>query len=454
MKRLWSVLIVFTLVFLMMMNVAAASSQAEMTALKAGDTGDAVVQLQQRLQKLELTGSAADGIYGKQTTAAVMEAQRLLALAGHQVNETGDGDAETLALIFDPNAEDTLRTLCQGSKGAKVSLLQGRLIDLKMLDDSADGAYGQKTVNAVMQFQNKMISLGATDISTDGIASPKLQALLASDLSAYNFVAPIYFDTSSPLSLTQEYLYAKSAIVIDAPSGEILFEYNADTISYPASTTKILTLLVALEYGNIDEVITIPESAADIPKDSSVVPVYPGEEMSMRNLLHGLMIRSGNDAANAVAEIDAGSVDAFVARMNQKAAELGMSNSSFVNPHGYHDASHYTTAKDLAMVARAGLTDPTFCEIVTSLSYTMPQTSLRGPLQVVNQSEIFNPASQYYIYGAAGIKSGYTSAAGFCYVGAAQRDGKTLVAVLFGAQGRNRGWQDLSKLFEYGFAKQ
>ena len=230
-------------------------------------------------------------------------------------------------------------------------------------------------------------------------------------------------------------------------------ERNADEQRYPASTTKILTLLLALEYGGLDETITIPQSAADVPADSSLTPVYPGEQMTMRDLLHGLMIRSGNDAANAVAELCAGSVDAFVQEMNRLSQKLGMHNTHFVNPHGYHNEAHYTTARDLAIAARDGLTDPVFCEIVTCMSYTLPATSRRKSLVINNIWEIFNPESDYYIPQAAGVKSGYTSAAGFCYVGAAQRDGRTLIAVVLGEPTRNRAWIDLSRLFEYGFAR-
>lgn len=452
MKRLFSFLTVMILI-LSLLATGLATSTVDYTALKVGDKGDGVKALQERLIALELTSSKADGIYGKQTTAAVLEAQKLLAFAGYHVTETGDADVATLALIFDDSATDALQTMCLGSKGIRVQQLQTRLIDLKMLDDKADGAYGKNTLNAIKKLQNQLISLGVMDVPTDGIATTKMQDLIASDLSDYGFVAPIYFDESNPLALSEEYLYAKSALVIDAISGNVLFELNADAKMYPASTTKIMSLLVALEYTDIDEIITIPESAADIAKDSSLVPVFAGEQMSMRDLLYGLMIRSGNDAANAVAELHSGSVNAFVARMNEKAAQLGMSNTHFTNPHGYHDERHYSSARDLATVTRSGLTDQIFCEIVTCLAYTLPQTTLRGPLQLSNTYEIFDPDSPYYINGAAGVKSGFTNAAGFCYVGAAQRDGKTLIAVLLNAQGRNRGWMDLRKLFEYGFAK-
>lgn len=421
--------------------------------LNVGSTGQAVTKLQERLTELGLFSGKTDGIYGEQTAIAVKEAQRLLALAGHSVQETGNADKNTLTLINDENAEPALMTLCVGSKNARVRALQSRLIDLKLLDGAADGAYGNATKAAVERFQRELLGLGADGITVTGVADIPTQALLDEDLSQYGFRAPIYFDETNPLGLSEEYLYAKSCLLMDGPTGEVLFDINGRQQMYPASTTKILTLLVSLAAGGLNDTITIPESAADVPADSSLVPVSTGEKMTKLNLLYGLMIRSGNDAANAIAELDAGSVEKFVALMNQKAAELGMTSSHFSNPHGYHDGDHYTTAYDLARATRAGLTDPTFCQIVTCLNYTLPATNKRDELTIKNVYEIFDPYSDYYLPYAAGVKSGYTSLAGFCYVGAAQKDGRTLIAVILNAPSRNRAWLDLKKLFEYGFAK-
>ncbi len=419
---------------------------AESADLKQGSSGEAVVQLQKRLIELQLLNGKADGIYGSQTAAAVEKAETLLQLAGHDLSPDGTAQTDTLSLLYSEAGEEAILTLRKGSKGSRVKELQNRLIDLGLLEGTADGAYGSRTEKAVLTFQQKL------GLAQDGAASPALIKLAMADQSAAFPNAPVYFDETAPLSLTPEQLYAPSFILIDAPSGQVLMEKNADQQRYPASTTKIMTLIKALEYGHLDEVITIPQSAADIPADSSLVPVYPGEEMTMRDLLHGLMIRSGNDAANAVAELTAGSVDAFMTEVNQLAKELGMTNTHFVNPHGYHDENHFTTARDLAIAARKGLTDPIFCQIVTCMNYTLPATSKRDALVLQNIWELFDPASDYYIPGAAGVKSGYTSAAGFCYVGAAQRSGETLIAVVLGEPTRNRAWIDLSRLFEYGFA--
>ena len=175
--------------------------------------------------------------------------------------------------------------------------------------------------------------------------------------------------------------------------------------------------------------------------------------MTMRDLLYAMIIRSGNDAANAVAVLCSGSTDAFAEKMNQTAAELGMDHSHFVNAHGYSADEHYTTARDLVTAARYGLTLPLFREIVTCLKYTLPATEKRDPLVLNLKWEIFDPESEYYIPHAAGVKSGYTSSAGFCYVGAYQENGITLLAAVMGCRTRNMAWTDLKRLFAYGMTE-
>ena len=419
-----------------------------------GDSGAAVTQLQQRLAELGLLEGKVDGLYGKQTSASVTEAQRLLnELGGFDVPQDGTAGKRTVELLFDESNTALLSTLCTGSRGTRVRELQNRLIDLRFLNEMADGVFGASTKAAVLSFQTEAKGWGVFQREPDGLADPETVQILSGDLSVYGWQAPEYYDFTRPDTLNENYLFSQSCILMDGPSGEVLFESAGRERRYPASTTKMLTLLTALESGRLDEVVTIPEEAADVPADSSLVPVTPGEQMSKLDLLYGLMIRSGNDAANAVAVLEAGSVEAFVERMNEKAAQLGMGDSHFTNPHGYHDEEHYTTAYDLALLARIGMSDPDFCRIVTCLSYTLPATTKRQALTIRNEYEIFDPASAFYLPYAAGIKSGYTSRAGFCYAGAAQQDGRSLIAVVLGAPSRNRAWKDLQKLFEYGFSQ-
>ena len=425
------------------MALAAAPAGTEETDLKA---------LQERLIALGYEIGEADGILGEKTSSAVLLAQTLLADQGYGVSPTGIPDGKTAELIMREENEDLLRTLLRGSRGTRVREAQRKLTGLNLLRDSADGKYGANTEAAVSAFEDRMAEKVPDRIRRDGRLSTDEYALLMSDLSVYGFEAPIYFDDGRPGTLKETHLYARNACLINAVTGETLFEKAADEPAEPASTTKVMTLITALSLCDPDAVITIPDAAADIPADSTRVPVYPGETMTMRDLLYAMMIRSGNDAANAAAAICSGSVEAFADQMNRTAATLGMKNSRFVNPHGYTAEGHYTTARDLTTAARYGLTLTPFREIVTCLAYTMPATEKRGPLVLNLKWEIFDPASEYYIPHAAGVKSGYTSSAGFCYVGAYQENGITLIAAVMGGRGRNMAWTDLRRLFAYGMA--
>ena len=420
-------------------------AQAEGTDIKA---------LQTRLLDLGYEIGKADGIFGKKTSAAIALAQTLLAEQGFEVQSTGTPDVKTVELIMKEENSGLLQMLVKGSWGSRVKGVQQKLIGLNLLRSSADGQYGTGTETAVLAFEKQLAEQLPDQVKPNGKLTTEEYDLLMGDLSKYGFEAPIYFDDTHPEGLKETHLYAKHACLINASTGETLLEKDADEPAEPASTTKIMTLLTALSLYDPDKKVVIPEEAADVPKDSSLVPVTPGETMTMRDLLYGMMIRSGNDAANAVAVLCSGSVDAFAEEMNRTAAKLGMENSRFVNPHGYTAEGHYTSARDLVKAARYGLTQKEFREIVTCLKYTLPKTEKRNEELVLTQKwEIFNPLSEYYIPYAAGVKSGYTSTAGFCYVGAYQENGITLIAAVMGGQGRNMAWTDLKRLFAYGMAK-
>ncbi len=418
--------------------------------VKADNAVD-LTSLQQRLLSLGYEIGTADGIFGTKTKSALLLAQTLLADAGFEVALTGQPDTTTAALIMKEENSALLRTLLKGSWGSRVREVQEKLINLNLLRDSADGKYGTNTEAAILAFEN-MLSEQVPDIQKDGRLSTEEYALLMSDLSVYGIEAPIYFGDDHPEKLKEAYLYAKHACLINAVTGDVLFEKAADEPAEPASTTKIVTLITALSLCNPEETIVIPDEAKDVPEDSTLVPVEPGEEMTMLDLLYGMIIRSGNDAANAVAVLCSGNTEAFAEQMNRKSAELGMKNSHFVNAHGYSTEGHYTTARDLVTAARYGLTQELFRKIVTCLKYTLPATNKRDSLVLTLKWEIFDPESEYYIPNAAGVKSGYTSSAGFCYVGAYQQDGTTLIAAVMGGQRRSMTWTDLKRLFAYGMA--
>ena len=263
------------------------------------------------------------------------------------------------------------------------------------------------------------------------------------------------YDETHPENLTVDQLYAQSAILINEDTGEVLLEKNADQRMNPASTTKIMTALLALEYGDINAIVTIPKEAAEIPLDSSVVPVTVGEEMTFKDLLYGFMLKSGNDAGNAIAVTIAGSVDAFVDMMNERAAELGCTNTHFVNPHGYTAEGHYTSARDMAIITQAAMKHSMFRKIVSVGEYTMNASSLRDELLIRNSNIMVTWGSKYRYKYATGVKTGTTSAAGQCLVGSATKGDINLISVAFKSTVSfvNAKWQDTVRMMEYGFAQ-
>ncbi len=235
---------------------------------------------------------------------------------------------------------------------------------------------------------------------------------------------------------------AEAAVLMVAGTQRILYAINPDAIMYPASTTKIMTALTALEKGKPDSVVTVGGSAAAC--DGSSLELRAGDRLRLRDLLYGMMLVSGNDAAEAVAEHIAGSVPAFVALMNAKARQLGATNTHFSNPHGLPDPSnHYTTANDLARIAAQAMQNPEFRKIVATGDFSVPLLN-RPPLQVSNTNKLLKSYPD-----ANGIKTGYTEAAGDCLVAAANRGGVQLVVVLLNDDER---WADAANLLDYGFA--
>lgn len=262
---------------------------------------------------------------------------------------------------------------------------------------------------------------------------------------------PEEYNYDDPSLLTADQLYSQAAILIDADSGDVLFSKNERVRMHPASTTKIMTLLLGIESGYpLDQQIAIPQAAANIAQDSTLVPVFPGETMTFGDLLVGFMLNSGNDGANAVAVIVAGSEENFVAKMNARAAEIGCTDTHFANAHGYTDANHYTTAYDLALITKTAMENETFRSIVA-----MPRAQItvneRGTLNVGGKHLMMEEDSGFYYEGTIGVKTGTTSAAGKCYVGAAERDGATLISVVMKGEADNHRWVDTSRLFDYGW---
>ena len=229
---------------------------------------------------------------------------------------------------------------------------------------------------------------------------------------------------------------AQCALVLDGCTGRVLYEKSADTRSLIASTTKIMTALVVLESCDLDARVRVPESACGI--EGSSVYLRPGEVLSVRELLLGLMLHSGNDAAMALALYCGGTCEAFVCRMNEKAEKLGLRSTHFANPHGLDDEQNYSTARDLASLAAYALEREDFREIVST------KTALAAGRSLTNHNKLL-----WRVDGAVGVKTGYTRAAGRILVGAAERGGRRLVCVTINAP---RDWADQAALFDYGFS--
>ena len=245
-----------------------------------------------------------------------------------------------------------------------------------------------------------------------------------------------------------------SAIVMEESTGTVLYEKNADEQLYPASITKILTTLIAIENSSMDEVVTFSEDAVYKNEgDTSHIWRDVGEEMTMEQCLYAVMLESANECAWAVAEHVAGDVSTFVDMMNEKAAELGCTNTHFNNPNGLPDEQHWTSARDMALIARAAYENETFRIITGTARYTIPATNKHSePTYLQNHNEMLYPrtTSQYVYEYCTGGKTGYTVAAGSTLVTYAEKDGMTLVCVVMNVEKPNQ-WLDSTSLFEYCF---
>lgn len=243
-------------------------------------------------------------------------------------------------------------------------------------------------------------------------------------------------------------LEAQSALLIDLDTEQVLYEQDANATRYPASITKIMTCLLTLEaIGrgelSMDTVVTISEDAlADLSSDSSTANLKAGEEITVNDLLYCLMLSSANEAANALAIAVAGDIPSFVERMNQRAEELGMENTHFVNPHGLHDDDHYTTAWDIFQMAQEGMTHAPFREIVSTGRYETAATNMSDARILLNTNGLLARYKYpgYTYSGTIGIKTGSTGQAGYCLVTACKRKGHTLVAMVLGCENPTDKW--------------
>ena len=228
---------------------------------------------------------------------------------------------------------------------------------------------------------------------------------------------------------------AQSAVLIDADTGRVLYSHNSSQLMPMASTTKIMTALVAIENGNLDDVVKVSKNAAYQEGTSMYLKV--GEEVTLRELLYGLLLSSGNDAAVAIAEHISGSVDEFALLMTNRAREAGAAQTTFKNPNGLDAEGHLTTALELAKITREALKNPTFAEIVKTKNITLERGTYTNHNKMLSMYE-----------GATGVKTGFTKRSGRCLVSSAERGGFSLIAVTLNAPD---DWNDHIGMFDNAY---
>lgn len=245
-----------------------------------------------------------------------------------------------------------------------------------------------------------------------------------------------------------------SVILMEESTGTILYEKNMDEAHYPASITKIMTTLLALENGNLSDMVTFSDDAINNTEGSGIARDY-GEQMTLEQCLYGVMLESANECAYAVAEHVGGTVENFVGMMNAKAKELGCTNTHFANPHGLQDENHYTTAHDMALIAQAAYQNETFRIIIGTKMYTIPPTNKHAEETVLRNHHdmlcTYHNANRKYLYPyCVGGKTGYTATANSTLVTYAEKDGMTLICVVMDTQSPNQ-FIDTVNLFDYAF---
>lgn len=263
----------------------------------------------------------------------------------------------------------------------------------------------------------------------------RITSILLAGITICSFLLYPFFKVSA-LSVS-----ASSAILVDAESGKILFEKNAYDPLPMASTTKIMTAVVAIEAGDLDRAVTISKESVGI--EGSSIYLCEGEKLTVEQLLYALMLSSANDAATAIAIAVSGSEVSFVEKMNATANKIGLKNTHFNNPHGLDAEDHYTTAYDLAKLAAYALKLPKFKSVVSTYKKQIPLAGNENMRLLINHNKLLRTYD-----GIIGIKTGFTKKSGRCLVSAAERNGLTLIAVTLKAPD---DWRDHTAMLDYGF---
>lgn len=293
----------------------------------------------------------------------------------------------------------------------------------------------------------------------------KTLAILLSLFFLFTFSMPAYATENTEATTehpeTTEYpdepsktpdLVSNAAIVMDASTGQVLYEKNSHERKYPASITKIITTIIALEH-NVDfnDTVTMSENAIwDVERDSTLIGLDVGEKVTVKDLVYATMVKSANECAYALAEYVAGDKESFAKLMNEKASDIGCEDTHFVTPNGLHDDNHYTTAYDMALITKYALQNDTFREIAGTVSYTVPATNLTDETRPLwTGTKMINPAEPYYYEYCEGGKNGYTSKSHNTLVTFSKKDGLELICVVLDCDGQKYSYTDSRALYNY-----
>ena len=249
-------------------------------------------------------------------------------------------------------------------------------------------------------------------------------------------------------------IQSTSCVVMDANTGQVLYEKNPHTRQYPASITKILTAYLAIKNGDLNSTITMSDDAVwGIDRSSSHIALDVGEQISMSDALYAVMLVSANEASWAIAEHISGSLDAFVSLMNDTAQSLGCKDSHFTNANGLHDENHYTSAYDMALITREALTSNTFCTYAAETYHEIAPTNMNSEVRhLIQGNKLMLEDSGYYYAACKGGKTGYTEAAGGTLVVWAEKNDMKIICVTMGAANNTVNYEDSITLFDYVFA--
>ena len=303
-----------------------------------------------------------------------------------------------------------------------------------------------------------MASADEDIITSEGVRDSS-QEVYNTDVSISGDTIYLEDDTLTP----PEIVGSQAAMLMDADTGRLLYGKNIDVKLYPASLTKMMTAIIAIESGKLEETVTVPYDAISTVNylEDSNMGLLTGEELTLDQLVSSMLIHSANDAANVIAFHMNGSMEAFVEQMNAKAADLGMTNTHFVNACGTHDDNHYTTARDMATLARYAMNNEKFRDIVKTLIYKVPQTNkyTLGERPLVNTNLLLGTIRSLYQYyaPATGIKTGHTSEAGYCLAASASYSDMNLISITMKCDRMDQyndpyTYADTRSMFEFAFS--